>query len=162
MIKPNYLLLCFTLIGFSSACTNADEESLDYIILGHWSQSSPFPDGPTRVYLSAYHFMPDGTFEHSLKVVEKDGETDLELGYMSLHTGFYQLLKDTLIFDNIRYYGLDGVNETLPKEDLTEQRAGQKEKVRISFNKKRDELTLNKPCADFGSCLTAQVYKRAN
>ena len=85
-----------------------------------------------------------------------------EQGYTARNTGTFRLAKNTLILENVRYYGLDGVNEMLPKEDLTEQARGQKEEVWMSFNKRRDELTIEKPCADFASCLAVQVYSKAN
>jgi hypothetical protein len=164
MDKPNYLLLFFVLVlvGISSACTDADEENFDHVILGVWYQSSPFHDDPSRVYRNQYHFKPDGTFEYSSRVMTVGEEGTTEQGYMARHTGTFRLAKNTLILEIVRYYGLDGVNEMLPKEDLTEQARGLQEEAWISFNKKRDELAIEKPCADFASCLPVQVYSKAN
>src|SRR5690606_11215949 len=109
MNKTIYLLIFFVLMGVLSACTDADEENLDQVILGVWYQSSPFHDDPTRVYRNQYHFKLDGTFEYSLRVMTVREEGTTEQGYTARHTGTFRLAKNTLILENVRYYGLDGV-----------------------------------------------------
>lgn len=158
MNKPIYLIFFLLIVGASPSCTDADEENA-HAILGLWYQSSPFHDDPTRFYRNAYHFKPDGTFEYSLKVIERVGERDTELGYKSMHTGNYQLLKNTLILENVRYYGLDGEREMLVRDQLILHHEAHDE-MDVRFNKKRDRLTLGKPCPPNAMCLGPQTYEK--
>lgn len=162
MNKPSYLLLFFVLVsaGISSACTDADEENFYQVILGVWDQSSPFYDDPTRVYRNQYHFKPDGTFEYSSRVLTVGEEGTTEQGYLARQTGSFRFVADTLMFENVRHYGLDGEHEMLPREQLILHHDGHYYEMMVGFDERRDNLTLGRPCPPNAKCSGPQTYDR--
>ena len=95
-------------------------------------------------------------------MIDSGGNGQKELGYMSWHKGSFQVVENRLLLQQVEYYGLDNQNEILPREQLILHNSGQDTETFISFNKKRDKLTMGKPCPEDAICAAAQTYYKEN
>ena len=144
----NLLLACFIITGLT-ACEKGDSIDTEMATLtGKWFQEGKCCND--WFVQDLYHFKNDQTFEITKGVIDRN--TKVIMGYLSRTTGAFEVVGDSLVLKDSKYYFVTTNDSYKKLEELTYSHTTKLRSYKLVYNTNLDSLTLIYPCPPNAYC----------